>query len=53
MDTFGFDGTFDVDDGDVITLQVMTTHTDLELAGSNVFNNPVSASINFEEISHD
>ena len=46
-----FDGTIDVEEGDVIVLQARVTDANFKLAGDNVFDNPVSASINFEKIS--
>jgi hypothetical protein len=50
-DIVDFDGTVTVEDGDVINVQWRTTNTDLQLQGSTVFDNPVSASVNFERIS--
>jgi hypothetical protein len=52
MDTIDIVGTVDVKDGDVITYQWRTTNTDLQLKGGTVFDNPVSASLNFERISN-
>jgi len=51
IDTFGFVGTVGVNVGDNITLQWQTSNTNLILVGNTVFDNPVSASINFEKIS--
>jgi len=51
MDTLDVVGTVLVEDGDVITYQWRTTNTNLQLEGDSVFDNPVSASLNFERIS--
>jgi len=52
MDTLDVVGTVVVEDGDVITYQWRTTNTNLQLEGDSVFDNPVSASLNFERISN-
>ena len=52
MDTLDVVGTVLVEDGDVITYQWRTTNTNLQLEGDSVFDNPVSASLNFERISN-
>lgn len=52
VDTFQYIGTVDVNKGDNITLQIYTTNIDLILEGSPIFDNPTSASINFEKISN-
>jgi len=52
MDTIDTIGTVVVEDGDVITYQWRTTNTNLQLEGDSLFDNPVSASLNFERISN-
>ena len=52
MDTLDVVGTVLVEDGDVITYQWRTTNTNLQLEGDSLFDNPVSASLNFERISN-
>ena len=52
MDTLDVVGTVVVEDGDVITYQWRTTNTNLQLEGDSLFDNPVSASLNFERISN-
>ena len=52
MDTIDTVGTVVVEDGDVITYQWRTTNTNLQLEGDSLFDNPVSASLNFERISN-
>ena len=51
VDILHYVGTVVVSDNDVINVQWRTTDTDLMLKGSDVFDNPVSASVNFERIS--
>jgi len=52
MDTVDTVGTVVVEDGDVITYQWRTTNINLQLEGDSLFDNPVSASLNFERISN-
>ncbi len=51
IDTLDIVGTVVVEDGDVITYQWRTSNTNIQLEGDTVFDNPVSASLNFERIS--
>lgn len=51
IDIIHYIGTIDVDDGDVINVQWRVDNTNLMLKGDTTFDNPVSASINFEKIS--
>ncbi|MEA3413908.1 MAG: hypothetical protein U9Q99_00065, partial [Nanoarchaeota archaeon] len=50
-DILPYIGTVRVKDGDVINVQWRTTNTNLMLKGKTIFDNPVSASVNFERIS--
>jgi hypothetical protein len=46
-----YTGTISVENKDIIRVQWRTDNTNLILSGSSVFDNPVSASVNFERIS--
>ena len=49
-DTLEFIGTIEVDPGSIITLQYYIDLVGIDFAGNTIFDNPVSASINFERI---
>lgn len=51
ISTIEFEGTIRVNSTSKIQLQYRVDNTDIDLNSSNVFDNPVAASINFEKIS--
>jgi hypothetical protein len=51
VDVIVYTGTIAVYNGSKVQIQWRTTDTDLVLMGDPVFDNPVSASVNFEKIS--
>jgi hypothetical protein len=51
VDIMPYTGTISVENKDIIRVQWRTDNTNLILSGSTIFDNPVSASVNFERIS--